>query len=612
MAGFTKDVAPVRGGRLAPGLAHSMPLVKVSTGDFRWWVAPEHRDLLLGPTGLRLEEWLQKGQARIIKKGPHRIVYRVELPQLRFYVKRNLVADRITWFRQLVRPSKARMEFESAQEVAKRGLPTYAPLGMGEQKVLFGAGESVIITRSLDDTQEFHIFAVDRLAHLPADRQARLRQQLAAELGKLVARLHDAGVRHHDLHPANILVRLTGDEQLSLFLIDLSAVSLGTPLSWKQSRANLVILNRWFVLRANRSDRFRFWKAYREHRRLGKGCERLRSRETMHLPDDVEKHTQASNLQFWAHRDKRCLKNNRYYKRFKSSTVVGHAVTDLEPEILKALKDNPDLPFQWPGVKFLKDSPTSTVAELSVMVNGQPRTMIYKRFRITSWTDPLTALVRASPALRSWIHGQGFRERGLPTARPLAILHRKRHGLCLDGYLLTEKIDNAQDLHGFMASLRDLSGLRKRHVLRSQILQVATVLRELHRRSLSHRDLKAANILVSRDCSTFCSPFSHKAWTTPNQTLLPIFATSVWLIDLVGVRSHWWLSRARKVQNLARLNASFHQTGDLTRTDRLRFLRTYMRWGLHSKVDWKTWWKDIERATAEKVIRNLKRGRPLA
>src|SRR5205823_6880590 len=104
---------------------------------------------------------------------------------------------------------------------------------------------------------------------MPAARQARLRQRMAFELGQLIARMHDAGIRHNDLHPANILVRLEEDDQLTLFLIDLNAVRLGLPLSWKQSRQNLVILNRWFVLRASRSDRYRFWKAYRNHRQQG-------------------------------------------------------------------------------------------------------------------------------------------------------------------------------------------------------------------------------------------------------------------------------------------------------------------------------------------------------
>jgi hypothetical protein len=399
-------------------------------------------------------------------------------------------------------------------------------------------------------------------------------------------------------------------------------VRLGTPLSWKQSRQNLVILNRWFVLRASRSDRYRFWKAYRHQRQRGHACALLDSRQGLDLADEVESHTLTSNLRFWRRRDKRCLKNNHYYRRVGSAAaalagIVGHAVVDLDAKLLATLQADPDEPFRLareraPGVKFLKDSPSSTVIEMDLVIDGRPRSLVYKRFRVKSCLGPWTTLFRPAAALRSWIQGQGFRERGLPTARPLLVLQRRSHGLDREGYLLTEKIDNAQGLHEFLANLSRLPADRQVLILRRQIAQVATVLREMHGRCLSHRDLKAANILVSRDNSTFCSPFSEKAWTTSSHGLLPIFATSVWLIDLVGVRRYRRLSRARKIQNLARLNASFPRGGSLTRADRLRFLRTYLRWSLHGTANWKAWWHAIDQATLEKIVRNHKRGRPLA
>ena len=42
-----------------------------------------------------------------------------------------------------------------------------------------------------------------------------------------------------------------------------------------------------------------------------------------------------------------------------------------------------------------------------------------------------------------------------------------------------------------------------------------------------------------------------------------------WMIDLVGIRHHKHLPVDQRVKNLARLNASFHDSTSLTRTDRL-------------------------------------------
>src|SRR3974390_1343245 len=88
--------------RAGPSLTASSYLMsahmEVTVGGVRWWVTPECREILLRPDGLRLREWLNNGQARVVKQGPHRIVYRVQLPTLNFYLKHNLLPDARAWF----------------------------------------------------------------------------------------------------------------------------------------------------------------------------------------------------------------------------------------------------------------------------------------------------------------------------------------------------------------------------------------------------------------------------------------------------------------------------------------------------------------------------------
>jgi hypothetical protein len=268
-------------------------------------------------------------------------------------------------------------------------------------------------------------------------------------------------------------------------------------------------------------------------------------------------------------------------------------VADLDRGALAPLLADPDEPFRRPSVVLLKASRSSTVAEFDLPVGGQLRSVIYKRFRVTSWSDPWAALVRRSPALRSWVHGHGLRERLLPTPRPLAVLHRRRRGLCYEGYLLTEKVENALDLRAFVADLASRPPAERRTRLRRCIDDVAGLVRELHHRRLLHRDLKAANLLV-----------------TPGQS--PANPAPISLIDLVGVTRPIKVRRQQRVRNLARLHASFHQHPGLTRTDKLRFLRVYLQWGLFGRERWKCWWRRIDSATQAKVRRNARNGRPLA
>jgi tRNA A-37 threonylcarbamoyl transferase component Bud32 len=545
--------------------------IHAAAGGIHWEVHAAYYPHLFDQDGLPLDAWLRDGRAHVVKHGPHRTVYRVALPGVHFYLKHYRLANTRAWLRQLVRPSQARVEFRRAARIAARGVPTITPLALGERWRGPRPCENFFISQTLDDAEPLNQFIETTLPHMPAAAQPRLRRCLAGALAELLARMHDRGVLHNDLHPGNLLIRLRG-EHVELFVIDLFAVRLKRALGWETARDNLVMLNRWFVLRSSRSDRLRFWRTYWRLRR--EHLEELDDARVAAL--DLERRTWASNLIFWKHRDRRCLFTNRYFRRVHSAAAVGHVVNDLEAETIRALTANPDEPFRRPGVKLLKDSRSATVAELKL--GG--RRVIYKRFRTTSALDPWLALVRRSKALRSWVSGQGLRERCMPTPRPLAVLHRRHNGLWQDGYLLMEKIENARDLHSYLGASPDFHDKRRR------IEQVAQLVRDLHRRQLSHRDLKAANVLLTE--------------------------SACWLIDLVGVVRYDRLRRKRRLQNLTRLHASFHQGGALTRSDKLRFLRAYQEWGLQGKESWKRWWRAVERLTRAKVLRNQKNGRPLA
>jgi tRNA A-37 threonylcarbamoyl transferase component Bud32 len=598
------------------------------TGSVRWQV---HSDLwggkdagrscpLFGPAGLRLDDWLASGQARVVKQGLHRTVYHVSLPGLDFHLKHYPLTDTRSWLRQMIRPSKARMEYRRTLAVAGRGVPTLEPLAFGECGATIQA--SYLITRTVPDVCPLDLFLEQTLPRLPGPRHTEIRQRLTQEMGRFVARLHHAGIIHQDLHPGNLLIRLDAEDVPRLYLIDLHAVQLGGSLGWRASRDNLVIFNRWFIVRAERSDRLRFFQHYaRARKELADEEGRpgswlgwlLGRRPWLPCPLDVEREleqrTVASNLTFWQHHDPRCVSNNRYFRRLRSDQVRGHAVADLDGELVNSLLADPDEPFRRPNAVFLKNSRTSSVVEIEVSGPDGPRQLIYKRFNLTSWIDPWTALVRCTPALRSYRMGHALRWRGLPTPRPLLMLHRQRGGPPREGYLLTEKLPDARHLLDYLNEQVQQPADGVRCTLRAMIPQLARLVGDLHERRMVHRDLKAANLLVSSEPWRVAHPDRQDSSTSG-----PTACSSVpqlWLIDLVGVRhvSRWQESLC--IKNLTRIHASFHAHPAVTRTDKLRFLRVYLQWGLRGKAGWKTWWWAIAKATRSKIDRNLRRGRPL-
>jgi hypothetical protein len=175
-----------------------------------------------------------------------------------------------------------------------------------------------------------------------------------------------------------------------------------------------------------------------------------------------------------------------------------------------------------------------------------------------------------------------------------------------EGYLLTEKLPAARHLRDYVQELQQLPAQARRVRLWQLIERLARLIAAVHSRRIAHSDLKAANLLVSPEPWRVAHPDRKE----PGPTAVGD-SEQLWLIDLVGVSIQDKLGRRRKVRDLARLHASFHAHPAVTRTDKLRFLRHYLGWGLRGKAGWKQWWRAIARATEAKVRRNQRRGRPL-
>ena len=284
-------------------------------------------------------------------------------------------------------------------------------------------------------------------------------------------------------------------------------------------------------------------------------------------------------------------------------------MADLDADLVKTLLADPDEPFRRPNAVFLKNSRSSAVVEIEVATPEGPRQLIYKRFNVTSWSDPWAALVRLTPALRSYRMGHALRWRGLPTPRPLLMLHRMGGGLPREGYLLTAKLPDASHLLDYLNEQMRQPADHVRRMLRAMIPQLARIVADLHERRMVHRDLKAANLLVSSEPWRVAHPDRPDSSTSGQAACSS--GPQLWLIDLVGVRRVSGWQESQCIKNLTRIHASFHAHAAVTRTDKLRFLRVYLRWGLRGKAGWKTWWRAIAKATRSKIERNLRHGRPL-
>jgi tRNA A-37 threonylcarbamoyl transferase component Bud32 len=563
-------------------------------GNVGWWHRWGWGEVLLGPGGLRLEEWRAEGRLTTIKSGPHRIVYRVDLAGGPIFIKHFLIPDRRAKYRQWFRRGKGRNEGKRTQDLALIGVPTIIPVALGElrkRKFLF---ENYLVTLGVSQATPLDEFVQRRLPEWPEPLRSHVRQSLAEAMAVMTARLHNAGLLHHDFHPGNILVRCKQGAEPELVMIDLDALRKTRRVTWKLARQNLALLDHFFWVRSSRTDRFRFLKAYLDARSQPPP-------DVGRFARQIEDATRLWAERLWRRWGRRCRTSNKYFEVFPGATSWGVASRDLDPSEVHRLMEDPDRPFESAGTTIVKDSRTTRVAETTMTVAGKPTSVIYKRFNRKKRLDPLLSLFRPSRAWRSWQAGQHLASRGIPTPRNLAFVARYRSfresPLCWflphETYLVTVKEEQVITLAEYVNDV--LPGLphdERRARIRGLTGALARLIRSLHERSLSHRDLKAANILL--------------------KTTADLDGDPLCLIDLVGVRLQHPIPWRRRAQNLARLSLSLESVPGRTQTDSLKFLRSYLPWGLSPWNDWKGLYRAIEKAMGRKRTRNLRSGRPLS
>lgn len=577
---FLRKLVSVAG---APG--HAAPCARVTAGALTWHMTPAGT-ALFGPTGPDVSGWLAAGPG-VVKQNRQRTIYRVCLPGGAVYVKHCRANTPRAWAREVLRPAKARLEFENALALRALDVPAVEPLAWGAAST-WRPGDSYLITREQDAAEPLVTFLTHTLPGMPASTRSAVRRHVARGLAGLVARLHDAGVVHPDPHPGNFLIEQTPSHVPRFFLADLHDVQfVGRPLSWAETRDNLALLGRWFQVRGSRADRLRGWRAY-----IGARATLDVAFDADQLAKELEAATLVSNNRFWAVRVKRYRRgDSRDARRVRGPAAAGFAARSLPSEVLQTWLTDPDAAFERPD-HVLKDSSTSTVVAVTVPMADGPRAVVYKRFAVRSTVGVVKNLLRPSPGLRSWVLGSSVRDRGLPTAAPLAAFHRHWLGVPLTGYAVFDAVPDAVGLTEAVAALADASPCVRRQALRLWADKLGRLVRDMHEREVAHRDLKAPNVLMA------------------GASIDPRTADPV-LIDLVGAQIGRPVTTTKRIRDLARLNTSFLNSAVVSRADRLRFLRAYLVWGLRGRAGWKDWWSRVDIATRAKVAKNERACRPL-
>jgi len=558
-------------------------MLKRAIQDVCWWVLPEWNDILLGPEGLPLDRWLHRGNARVVKKTSRRTVYRVELEKRTVFVKHERSGGMMRGLALRLRGSTARREFRKASEVLRRGLRTVCPVAWGE-KIRGGlVRESYLVTEAVPEAMSLDRYVSEGIGRLPKPARPAARRRLIGALARFVAALHEGGVHHNDFHAGNMLVHpepsgVGPREAPSVTLLDLPGVRLGGPLGWRASREGLVVLCAEWWDRTNWRERFQFWRIYRDSR------SRLRAPGTRRILRLFARRARGYSLRVNRGRDKRALRTNRDFVALREAEGRAHGVRDVPEPVLRRLLHDPEALLRHHLDRPVKLSPTTLLVEAVLPLTSGPVKVAYKRCRPRGAWKAFCDWFRPNRAHRGWWFGHVLLSRGIATCRPLAMC---RPSSSHDGYLATEWLEGAENLHLWARSLSDLPADERMRRAARCAESLGRLLGRMHAWRITHRDLKASNLLIRE---------------RPD-------SVETFVIDADAARLRRWLFRRRRAADLARLATSIEAHPWIGLTLRYRFLRAYLAQFPIEPENTKRLWRRVARRTRRLIRRKRRRGR---
>ena len=409
--------------------------------------------------------------AELVKSNVRR---RVFLAQGCYYKETLYERSPLSFLRMLAGGS-ARKEGRMLLALARRGISVPQVLGFGRVCPHGVLERDLLVTKAVEGTALRALLPGLREKPVLGASEAR---RITCEFAAYIARLHELGVRHDDLHLGNILRTKDG----GFVILDVGEARFcARPLSLRARIASLAQLaaNVWTL--ASRSTRLRFFNAYGQAAGLWNETGGNPSRRDVLFALDRE--ARAFSMRTWSKKASRSLFSNSRFVREQNHFRIWRVRSEESDRLLEALLPDPDR-LMTTGT-LMKNG--HTVYATAVTVGG--KRYFIKRYNNKGWWYQLKNLVRRSRTLRVWLVFHGFLYRGLLVPRPLVCLEERRMRRLLRSYLVSEFVEPASRLSVLWPNL-DESGKK------TMLVRVAMLLGMMHHLGCGHGDLKWNNILL--------------------------------------------------------------------------------------------------------------------
>ncbi|MFO0972285.1 MAG: lipopolysaccharide kinase InaA family protein [Phycisphaerae bacterium] len=555
----------------------------VERAGYVWCVLPDAAELVDGD-GVDFAALVEGPGIRRIKRNGQRDVWRLDVRCGSYFLKRYRNESLASRLKTALRGPVAELEWSAGHYAARHGIAAVRPVAYAWRGTHRWSARSLLVTRAVPGAMPLCDY------WLSVRDQPTRAGAMTRGVARLVARAHQCGFHHLDMHAGNIIVQTEGAGAPRPMFVDLHNARIGASVRPRAIVANLAQLNQWFRRHATRAQRLRFLKAYlvaRDEFAQASPFARNWHIEPRTLLATLALAARRHAERLWAKRDRRSMRSGRYFARIQlRNGWTGHAaLVTKHPRAGSRVSHLVCEPAQWAewlaapeswvapqNTTVLKDSHSARVCR-ATLPTDPPLPIIAKRPIPRSLFKRLLYWIGPSRNRRAWRRANMLLHRDLPAAQPLALVERRTLGLWRrDSILLTEFVENAVDLEAFLVRElpRQPSDVQRR--MKDRLIgAVVSLVVDLAERGFAHRDFKAPNILVRWD-----SPYTGPA--------------ELVLIDMDGVSHRGGVQRAAARRALVRLSVSLADVGLVTRTDRARALRGFLIHSGQARAEWTREW----------------------
>ncbi|MCI0651868.1 MAG: lipopolysaccharide kinase InaA family protein [Planctomycetes bacterium] len=513
----------------------------------------------------------------VLKSNAHRTVLALPATGSRpgLVVKRYHITSGAERLKYLFFASRARSEWNALHHLGSCGVNVPVPLAVGEERaggMLLAAG---LIMARVADAVPLPRWLEEHVEERP------LRATLMEGTGREIARLHDAGGHHTDLHPGNVLVQAPpkggagagGSADPRVVLVDHHVLRVMSRVHEWQRVEGIARLVHSLGSGIDFRELLAFLHGYDRGRRtphwmpadipgiaarleaLGRGLERTRLRS----------------------RGRRCWVESSEFARERRGgwRIFRRREFDAKP-LIAQLSGKIALEM------VFKERSRSRVGLVALERAGGVERVVVKEHEIRSPWKRLWHVCYPSPLERAWGAARALDVRGIPNPRALALFVRRRFGIPLRAILVTERAPGAVPLRTDLLDHYYPPRPMDRTPLYRRIDALAELARRLHDTGIYHRDLNPMNVLVAPGANG---------------------QERLFVIDLESIAPARRLTARRRRKNLTQLGLL--PEGHILARDRLRFLHRYDRG--ENRFWTREWIDDLADSLARETIQILSR-----